>query len=76
MSIPDDHKKLVQALRDAFAEGRTVLMECRYVTTRDTVTVLCMKFEKEGKTVIIPVAKLFDGEPTEEIEPIIPGEDS
>lgn len=75
MSIPEDHANLVQALREAFAEGKVVLMPCRYVTTKEPVTVIAMRFEQEGRQIIAPVAKMFDGDPTEEVEPILGNDD-
>ena len=62
----------------AAAAGHLSLMECTDVATGKPVIVVCMVSKSGDEIVMVPVAKMFDGDPYKELapptEPMTPGE--
>lgn len=69
--IEDRHKTYLETLGEGYKLGRLVLVECKEVSTGEPVVIVCACPEDEDPEVrtMYPVARLFKGEPTEEIEP-------
>ena len=71
MPITDAQKANLETLREAFAAGSVGLMECAYAESGDPVVVLCtFQMKEEGDMIsVVPFAKLFMGNPYEELLP-------
>jgi hypothetical protein len=68
--IPKGHHHNFNSLMRAAAHGHLALMECQDATTgRITCVIVMLNTEEDGSTSFVPVAKLFDGNPYEEILP-------
>lgn len=68
MSIPQGHKNNFQTLQKAFDNNDVALMECTDATGKP-VYVICATHEADGAIVFTPLAKLFDGNPYDELNP-------
>lgn len=69
MSIPQGHKSNFQTLQAAFDNNDVALMECTDKAGK-SVYVICATFKEEDGTVVFtPFAKLFDGNPYDELNP-------
>lgn len=68
MSIPKGHIVNFQTLQSAFANKDTCLAECTD-KAGNPVYAICMVYEDNGEVVLVPVAKLFDGNPYDELNP-------
>lgn len=69
MAIPDGHKNNFSTLLRAAAAEDLALMECTKVDTGDLVYVICAVHMDGEEYVFTPLAKLFGGNPYEEILP-------
>jgi Family of unknown function (DUF6117) len=70
MAIPIGHKANFDTLRRVFRDNAAALLECTDATTGKPVTVVCAVVQEEdGNYVMTPFAKLFDGNPYEEVIP-------
>ena len=74
MSIPVGHKKNFETLKRAVINDQLALMECSSIYTTEPAYVLCaVSRDDEGMYNIVPLAKLFDDNPYDEVAP--PGVD-
>lgn len=71
MSIPEGYITNFETLKLAFSNGDVALMECQNKETKKNVYVLCaMGYDPVTEEYIpMPFAKLFDGNPFEELNP-------
>lgn len=67
--IPKTYMANFKTLCRAVLAGDVALMECTDVHTRKPVVVLCMVSTDKGEFLMTPVAKMFDGNPYEELVP-------
>ena len=69
MAISEGHRANYQTLLRAAADGNLALMECRDRLTGQPITVLCA-VQTDGEDIeFVPFAKLFDGNPYDEVDP-------
>ncbi len=67
--IPEGHKKNLQTIKRAAGDGRLVLIECTDAKTgQPVITLGAVSDDKDGYA-FVPLAKLFDGNPYEELMP-------
>lgn len=67
--IEPGYKANFETLRRAAAAGDLALVDCQDKSTLKPVRVICaMQRERDGIT-MVPLAKLFDGDPYEELNP-------
>jgi len=72
MGIAVGYKNNFETMKHAFANGDVALMECTDVATgKPVITICAVQTDQEGCT-FVPLAKMFDGNPYEELNP--PGE--
>ncbi len=74
MTIPEGHRNNFETLRRACKDDSLALMECADAKTGDTVFVICasnMSLDKNNEVVydFVPIARMFDGNPYEEVNP-------
>lgn len=74
MSIPTGHKTNLSTLIKAASNGHLALVECTDAVTKKTVIAVCAISTSRGANgkpdyQITPLAKMFDGNPYEEILP-------
>jgi len=69
MAIPVGHKDNFQTLVRAFNNGQVCLLECTDKTTRNKVMVICAVQKVGEEFELVPFAKMFDGNPYDEVEP-------
>jgi len=75
MAIPKGYKANFETMRKAFENGEVCLMECTDAKTGAMVVAVCaVQREADGDFTMIPVAKMFDGNPYEELLPPNTGE--
>lgn len=70
--IPDGVKTNFQTMKNAMLSDRLALMECQDKTTGKTAYVVCMVNILKGEIKqfeFVPVAKMFDGNPYQELNP-------
>jgi len=69
MSIPEPYKKNFKTMQEAFQAGHLALVECQDKTTKRPVIAVCA-VSFDGKMYnIVPFAKMFDGNPYDELNP-------
>lgn len=69
MSIPEAYSNNFATLQRAQDNGDLALVECTDVKTgRPVYTICAMQPEGDGY-MMVPLAKMFDGNPYEELEP-------
>ena len=69
MAIPGGHKTNLETIIRAAKNGDLCLMECTDTKTGDTVITLCAAQRDGGEVVVTPLAKMFTGNPFEELDP-------
>lgn len=69
MAIAKGYKANFHTLNQAFLDGRVCLMECTDKITKAKVNVICAVNEVEGEYEMVPFAKLFEGNPYDELDP-------
>jgi hypothetical protein len=70
MSIPVGHKTNLDTLCRAAKRGDICVMECADRNTRQPVWAICaVNRGPGGSCEMIPIAKLFDGNPYDELDP-------
>lgn len=69
MAIPPGHTKNFETMRRAFENGDVALLECKDAKTQQPVIAVCMVSHANGEYTMTPVAKMFDGNPFEELIP-------
>jgi hypothetical protein len=69
LAIPVGYKDNFRTLARAFDAGQVCLVECTDKATRNKVMVICavQMVGKEYK--LVPFAKMFEGNPYDEVEP-------
>ena len=69
--IARGHKANFETMKRAFAAGHVALMECTDAKTGATVIVVCAAQirTQDGAYEFVPLAKMFDGNPYEELVP-------
>lgn len=67
--IPDGHKKNLLTLCAAAANGELALIECTDAVTGKPVITLCALSRRGGEVTSTPLAKMFDGNPYDELRP-------
>jgi hypothetical protein len=72
MALSKGHRDNFNTLERAFKSGRVALLECQDKLTGEKVAVI-VALNKAGERIgIVPFAKLFDGNPYEELNPPLP----
>lgn len=70
MAIAQGYVANFETLRRAVRNGDAALVECTDAATGKPVIALCaMQREGNGDTTIVPLARLFDGDPYQELNP-------
>lgn len=69
MSIPEGYKANFNTLLSAATRGRLAVVECRDRVSGKLVQVVCATNYVDGEYEMVPLAKLFDGNPYDEVEP-------
>jgi hypothetical protein len=71
MAIPDGYRTNFETLLLAASNGDLALVECTDAATGKMVVAICaINHDPDGETFgIAPLAKLFDGNPYEELNP-------
>jgi len=67
--IPEGYKNNFETLKRAADHGDLCLMECRSTATGEPVMVICAVNRVRDEYAFVPIAKLFDGNPYEEVLP-------
>lgn len=67
--ITQKHKEAAMDIMHGCDKDELCLVECKSRMTGEMVTVLCAHFEKGDGMAITPLAKMFDGDPHDEVEP-------
>jgi len=67
--IPKGHKMNLETLKRAFANDDMAIVECTDKVTGKPVHALCAIARDDDSFFIAPLAKLFDGNPYEELNP-------
>lgn len=68
--IQKEHIQNFETLRQAFLNNDVALIECNDVKTNAPVIVMAMvNKHKDGSVDFVPVAKMFNGNPYEELTP-------
>jgi hypothetical protein len=68
-AIADGYKANLATIQRAAADGRLALVDCQDAATGRTVVVLAAIGFDGGEHTIVPLAKMFDGNPYEELNP-------
>lgn len=74
MAIPKGYRSNFNTMLKAADNGDLALMECEDKATKKKVFVVCMVGRENGEYVFTPVAKMFDGNPYEEVNPPDPSD--
>jgi hypothetical protein len=74
VAIAIGHTANLQTLTKAFRNGNVCLMECMDKATSKKVVVLCAVQKVSNEYEMVPFAKMFDGNPYEELDPPITDE--
>ncbi len=70
MAIEKHYRRNFQELCRAIINGDVALVECQDAETKNPVMTICvMTQNKVGEFNMIPVAKMFDGNPYEQLIP-------
>ena len=71
MAISQGYKRNFDTLQRVFRDEAAALLECTDAVTGKPVMVICAVVQDDGggDYVITPFAKLFDGNPYEEVNP-------
>lgn len=74
MAIAKVYKDNFRTLERAFKSGQVALLECQDKATGKVVNVIvAMNREDDGDVSMAPFAKMFDGNPFEEVNPPLAG---
>ncbi len=69
MAIPDGHRQNYETILEAAENASLALVECSSKLTGEPVFVLCAVGRDGDEFVITPFARMFDGNPYEELNP-------
>lgn len=72
MAIPKGHKTNYETLLKAAQSNDLALMECTDTKTGDPVYVLCAVNRLNKEFEFVPLARLFNSDPYEEVNPPVP----
>jgi hypothetical protein len=72
--IPEGYKTNFNTMLLAAKNGHLALMECYDKATGKPVMTVCAVSRVGGEFECAPIAKLFDGNPYEELDPPLPGD--
>jgi hypothetical protein len=76
MAISNKDKAAFECIKAGVEDGNLCLVECTEKETGKEITAVCGAIEiGDGSVMFIPVAKLFEGNPFEEIVPNFKKED-
>lgn len=67
--IQDGYKQNFQTLLDAAVNGDLCLMECTDQEGRPVIAICAHYVDEEGMHNMVPLAKMFDGDPYSELNP-------
>ncbi len=67
--ITDGYKANFNTLQRAAEAGDIALMECTDTATGKPVMVICATQKRGEEIAFVPLAKLFDGNPYDELDP-------
>ena len=67
--IPEGHSANFDTLKRAVEDNAVCLMECTDKITGKPVYTICAMNLVDGEIAMVPIAKLFDGNPYEELNP-------
>lgn len=67
--IPKGHRRNFRTMQKAFKNGDIALAECTDKKSGRPVYTVCMVNRDGEAYVLVPVAKMFDGNPYEEVDP-------
>lgn len=68
--IGEQHKHALDILGEAFCNEDIALVECEEVATGKLVCAICaVNKNEDGTYEFVPLAKMFDGNPYEELKP-------
>lgn len=71
--IPKGHKSNLETLIRAAKAGRLALLDCQDKATGKPVVVLaCISDAPQGEFDLVPFARMFDGNPYDELNPPVP----
>lgn len=70
--IPKGHRATLETIQRAARNGALAIVACTDKATKRPVTVLCAIGRENDDYVISPLAKLFDGNPYDELDPPTP----
>ena len=68
-AIPSYQKKNFETMQQAVKAGQVAIMRCTDAKTGEYVTVVCIVNEDEDSYEFLPVAKMFEGNPYDEVLP-------
>lgn len=69
MAIAQSYKTNFETLNRAARNGDLTLVECTDKKTGEPVIALCAVYLYEGEYNIVPFARMFDGNPYDELNP-------
>lgn len=69
MAIAQGYRSNLNTIIHAAKLDDLCLMECTDKATGKTVIALCASYRENGDTVVVPLAKMFDGNPYDELNP-------
>lgn len=69
MSIPEGHRQNFNTLLEAAKHADLALVECSERGTGKPVFAICTVERDSDEFVITPIARMFDGNPYEELNP-------
>lgn len=71
--IPKGYKTNFETLKRAAANGDLALMQCRDRITQALTYVICAVGREGEDYILVPMARMFDGDPYDVLEPPDPG---
>lgn len=74
MTIPAGHATNFDTMLRAASNGHLALLECKDAKTGEPVYTIVMVSRRGDEFEFVPVARMFDGNPYEQIVPPDPGE--
>ncbi|MCA1841074.1 MAG: DUF6117 family protein [Actinobacteria bacterium] len=69
MAIPEGHKANLETLQRAVRNDGVALVECTDKVSKKPIYVVCGVLWDGKEYIMTPLAKMFDGDPYEEVNP-------
>jgi len=70
MSIPEGYTNNFNTLLSAVRDNNVCIMECKDIATDKMIIVICaVQPAENGEIEMVPFAKMFDGNPYDEVKP-------